>query len=376
MPKKVAVILPGAVAKGAYAAGVLKVLAEQDLEVTRLVATSSGALNATLYASYVRRGTERDGAAELARTWIESASFLDVFAPDLAGILRLEGAFSSKIRELLRSRIAAGPVAAPRPISLRLLVAPLRGVHSRDLDEIALDDDPGPPPLPPPANRTTYEYVCDFDQDDFDTVERRDRVINAALASSAFPLVFVPVEVELENRRRKIQLGPCIDGGAVNNAPIKWAVGGAIGDQLDAILVIAPTPPLEPRPNDVRGAKLINQMASMLVNERLYRDLREAERVNQRLAALEELKRHGLSEDHLAKVKHALGWERMKQIGVVEIRPERPLQGNAFSAFFSKTRRRDYVRIGEDRARETFADPRHRWLFSDDQPPEKLRVVP
>jgi NTE family protein len=370
--KKVAVILPGAVAKGAFAAGVLKVLAEQDLEVTRIVATSSGALNAALYASYLRRGIEREGAAEIARMWIERAGFLSVFSPDLAGILRLEGAFSSKIRELLRSRIAAGEISAPRPISLRLLVAPLRGVDSRHLDAVALDDDPDPLPLT--ANRTTYEYVCDFDQDDFNTVEQRDRVINAALASSAFPLVFVPVDVEVENLRRRVRLGPCIDGGAVNNAPIKWAMGGAIGDQLDAILVIAPSPGIEPRPTDVRGAKLIDQVAEMLVNERLYRDLREAERVNQRLAALEELRNHGLSADHLAKVKDALGWKGMKQIGIVEIRPRVALEGNAFSAFFSKTRRREYIQIGEDRAWETFEDPENRWLF-EGPPPEKLSVV-
>jgi NTE family protein len=372
VPKKVAVILPGAVAKGAFAAGVLKVLAEQDLEVTRLVATSSGALNAVLYASYIRRGTEREGAAQIAETWIERAGVLGVFSPDVAGFLRAEGLFSSKIRALLKSQIAAGEISAPRPVSLRLLVAPLRGMDSRHLDAVSLDDDPDPLPLT--ANRTTFEYVCDFDQDDFNTVEQRDRMINAALASSAFPLVFVPVDVEVEHPQRKVQLGPCIDGGAVNNAPVKWAMGGAIGDQIDAILVIAPTPVVEPRPAYVRGVKLIDQVASMLVNERLYRDLREAERVNQRLAALEALKHQGLSEDQLTKVKDALGWTSMKQIGIVEIRPRVPLEGNAFSAFFSKTRRKDYIQIGEQRAWETFEDPANRWLFSD--PPEKLRVVP
>jgi NTE family protein len=372
VPKKVAIILPGAVAKGAFAAGVLKVLAQQKLEVTRIVATSSGALNAVLYASYVRRGRERDGTAELVRIWTERAGARSVFSLDVASVLRLEGMFASKIRGLLQGEIKAGAIPSPRPISLRLLVAPLRGVDSRHLDAIAHADDPDPRPLT--KNRTTYEYVCDFDQDDFIDEADRDCVINAALASSAFPFVFVPVDVELEVAKlgRRVQLGPCIDGGAVNNAPIKWAMGGEIGKQLDAVLVIAPTPEREERPHDVRGVKLIDQVASMLVNERMYRDLRESERVNTQLAALEKL---GLSGDDLAKVKDALGLKGMKHIGVVEIRPRAPLPGNGFSAFFSRSLREQYIEAGEKSAWAAFEDPENRWLLSD-EPPGKLRAVP
>lgn len=368
VPKKVAVILAGAVAKGAFEAGVLKVLAEQDLEVTRIVATSSGALNGALFASYVRRGIEREGTVELERMWIEEASWRTVLRPDLASILRLEGLFSGDgVRDLLRSRIAAGAIASPQPISLRILVAPLRGIESRYLDARARKDDPDP--LPPRRNRTTYEYICDFTQDDFDTERSRNRVVNAALASAAFPFVFTPVPVE--EPQLDEHLGPCIDGGAVNNAPIRWAIGGRIGDELDAILVVAPTPELEQRPDHVRGGGLLNQTASALVNERLYRDLREAEQVNVQLARLEEA---GLDKDALAKVKLALGWTTMKRIGLVQLRPTEALEGNPFAAFFVKHRRRRYVEIGEDCARRAFADPENRRILFGDSP-EKLRVV-
>jgi hypothetical protein len=251
-----------------------------------------------------------------------------------------------------------------------MLVAPLRGIDSRQLDALANEDDHDP--RPPTTNRTTYEFVCDFTHEDFDTAPRRDRLIEAALASSAFPIVFTPVDIT--DPRMKIPLGPCIDGGAVNNAPIKWAMGGGVGDQLDAVIIIAPSPVIEQRPHDVRGLRLIDQLATMLVNERLYRDLREAERVNTQIAALEALRQHGLSEDLLAKVKEALGWTTMKQIGIIEIRPRAPLDGNSFAAFFSRARRRQYIEIGEECAWATFQDPQHRWLFSDQ--PERLRLVP
>ena len=347
--------------KGAFAAGALKVLAEQDLQVTRIVAASSGAVSAALYASYVRRGVERAGAAELVELWTERAGVCDVFSLDIPSLLRLEGVFSlSKIRELwLRSRIMASEIPAPRPISLRLVVAPLRGLDSRQRDAIAQADDRDSRPLT--TNRTTYEYVCDFTQDDYNTVERRDRLVNAALASAAFPFVLVPVEVA--DPRLKMHLGPCIDGGVVNDAPIKWAMGGTVGDQLDAILVIAPSPALAARPADVRGARLFEQLASILVNERMNRDLREAERVNSQIAALDALRQQGLSEEHLAKVKDALGWTGRKQIGIVEIRPRAPLDGNPYAAFFSKERRKQYIKIGEDCAWATFQNTEHRWLF-------------
>lgn len=374
VPKKVAVILAGAVAKGAYAAGVLQVLAAQKLEVTRIVAASSGALNAVLYASYLRRGTERAGMAELGELWTEHAGFWNVFSFDLISLLRFEGLSSgAKVRRLLRSRIEVGPLARPRPISLRILVAPLGGIHSRRIDALAQREDDDP--LPPVKNRTTYEYVCDFDQDDFETEAKRDRVIEAALASSAFPFVFVPVEVE---DPRIGKLGPCIDGGAVNNAPIKWAMGGEIGDQLDAILVVAPTPELGPcATEDLRGKHLVNQAASMLINERLYRDLREAERINAQLARLDALAPGTLTGDQLEAVKHALGWTKIKRAEVVPIRPIEALDGHAFSAFSSKALRREYLQLGRDRARAVLEAPEHRWLLGDDPPDAAaLRLVP
>jgi NTE family protein len=367
VPKKVAVILAGAVAKGAFAAGVLHVLARQGLEVTRIVAASSGALNAVLYASYLRRGEARQRADELLELWIDHAGFWDVFSLDLVSVLRLEGVSSAaKVRKLLRSRIEPGKLADPRPISLRILVAPLAGVPSRRIDELSRSEDDDP--LPPVEDRTTYEYVCDFTQDDFDSEHARDRVIEAALASSAFPFVFQPVHLE--------GLGPCIDGGAVNNAPVKWAVGGAIGDQLDAIVVVAPTPERDPcATEDLRGQRLINQAAAMLINERLYRDLREAERVNMQLARLEELGQGTLTRDQLDQVKIALGWTNMKQVKILQIRPPEQLDGSSFAGFTSRALREQYIQAGQACAEATFRDPANQWLLADDRP-EKLRLVP
>lgn len=358
--KKVAVILAGAVAKGAYAAGALQVLAQQGLEVTRIVGTSSGALNGALYASYVRRGIERQGVAALVDLWMRSATIMKVLAPELASALRLEGVSSmAKVRDLLLPGLGPEPMGEPRPISLRIITSPLGGIASERLDALARRDDGDP--LPAPRNRTTHEYVCDFTAADFDTREGRERIATAALASSAFPFAFLPVPLEVPELGA---LGACIDGGAANNTPIKWALGGEVGTALDAIIVISPT--VEVRkgpPGPLRGARLLEHVLTMLVNERLYRDLREAERVNAQLERLEALRAAGtLSKEQYRQVLEALGWGSMRQIRVVAIRPDEDLDGNSFLGFGKAALRRAYIERGIRDAEAAFAAPDHRWL--------------
>ncbi|MEI9952779.1 MAG: patatin-like phospholipase family protein [Pseudomonadota bacterium] len=83
-----ALVLAGAVAKGAFEAGVLSVLAERGERISMLVATSAGSLNAAVYATGVRCGREKRAAEVLQRLWMEQGdwqhivdfSFLDALA--------------------------------------------------------------------------------------------------------------------------------------------------------------------------------------------------------------------------------------------------------------------------------------------------------
>jgi NTE family protein len=358
--KKVAVILAGAVAKGAYEAGALRVIARRGLEVTRLVAASSGALNGALYASYVRRGIEREGVEELVDMWRRRASLGGVVAFELGSAVRWRGVSSmAKIRELLQSRLVPEPLVEPRPISLRIVVAPLAGIGSEQLDTIARRDDRDP--LPMSRNRTTHEYVCDFTEADFDSRAGRARIASAALASSAFPFAFQAMPVEDPELG---ELGPCVDGGAANNTPIKWALGGAVGDALDGVVVISPTAEVRTSaPGPLGGFALLEYMAMMLINERLYRDLREAEQVNAQLERLAALRRLGLlSQDQLARVLEALGWGSMKTIRIMAIRPRAELGGNPFLGFVLPKLRAAYLRQGEEDAEAAFASAENRWV--------------
>jgi len=102
--RAVAVILAGAVARGAFEAGALQVLAAADVRVARIVAASSGALNGVAYATAVRARRERAGAAELVELWRDRATWTEIVHLDWRELLHREAISDlTKVRTILRS---------------------------------------------------------------------------------------------------------------------------------------------------------------------------------------------------------------------------------------------------------------------------------
>ncbi len=326
--RTVAVILAGAVARGAFEAGVLKVLADSGVRVVRIVAVSSGAVNGAYFAAAVRARRPSEGAQELMALWREHAGWCDVIHCKPAHLIERRGfSDTTKLRALLRANIPPVRVADPAPINLRIIVSPIEGVPG------SIHDRPA----------TSYEHMLEFDGVDFDDAAGLERVFTATVASASLPLLFTPTHVP--------GLGDCVDGGAVNNNPIAYALDGAIGQEIDAVVVVTPSlaqrPALAPAP---RGFALIGQLIEMLFNERLYRDLRRNAKRNAALMRLDALSPDTLDPRQLAAVKQALGWERARIVEVIPIRPIAPLPGTALSAFFRAHERDADIEIGMQRA--------------------------
>jgi predicted acylesterase/phospholipase RssA len=327
-PKTIALVLAGAVAQGAFEVGVIRALVRTDIRIARIVATSSGALNGTVLAAALRRRAPIAGGEVLAELWRDHASWNEVFHLSFRDLLRRDGlADQKRLLGLLREYILAGPVADPAPVNLRLIVAALRGCQG------AIGARPA----------TTFESVCDFDGDDFATAAGLERVFTAAVASAAFPLVFAPVEID--------GLGPCCDGGAVNNTPMKWALDGPLGAEIDAVVVVSTSVERRTMTPDVSGlAPLAGHLAGMLVEERLYRDLREYTATNAGLTALDQMVADGkLTPALLREIKQVLGLADRRAADIVCVRPSTELRGNAFAGFFDAGLRREYLDIGYDR---------------------------
>jgi predicted acylesterase/phospholipase RssA len=327
-PRTIALVLAGAVAQGAFEVGVIRALVRTDVRIVRIVATSSGALNGTVLAAALRRREPIAGGETLAELWRDHASWSEVFHVSLRDLLRRDGlADQKRLLGLLRDSIPAGPVADPAPINLRMIVAALRGCQG------AIGAHPA----------TTFESVRDFDGEDFATAAGLERVFTAAVASAAFPLVFAPVEID--------GIGPCVDGGAVNNTPMKWALDGPVGAGIDAVVVVSTSVERRTAAPDVSGlAPLAGHLAGMLVEERLYRDLREYAETNAGLTALDRMVADGkLTPALLDEIKQALGLADRRAVDIVCIRPSSELRGSAFAGFFDAELRREYLDIGYDR---------------------------
>jgi NTE family protein len=327
-PIRIAVVLAGAVAKGAFEAGVLQALAHRNVQVVRIVGASSGALNGTMLAAAVRARDLAGGTTRLVARWRDQAGWADVLHASLRVLATRQGVSdSSRVLALLRQQIA--PMPQGDDVELRLLTAPLGGVLG------TIGNQPA----------TTFEAMIELSGADFATPESLERGFQAAIASSAFPLVFAPVHLA--------DLGPCVDGGAVNNTPVKWALDGTVRDRIDAIVVIGTS--MEKRggapPAELHGLSLASHLADMLIGERLYRDLHEAEDVNERLANLEALVAQGvLDRAQLDRVRIAIGWDGFRPVRILQIRPTEDLPGSAFSGFFDEALREQYIAAGIARA--------------------------
>ena len=110
MANETAVILAGAVAKGAFEAGALEVLAPQAeaLSITRVVGASAGALNAALFAVGLRTRSEQKVAHGLAELWADSATWHNVLDVNFMDIVKLKGLGSAdRVLDLEQEAIAA-----------------------------------------------------------------------------------------------------------------------------------------------------------------------------------------------------------------------------------------------------------------------------
>jgi len=325
-----AVVLSGAVAKGAFEAGVLQVLTRERLPIVSIVGASAGALNGALLAAGIHNGRAIDAADRLAQLWDERGTWGNAIDVSPLDLLRGRGvSTSNRLRALVRTAIESlGP--GDHPIELRLVITATAG----------------DPTIRRVEQRTSFESIATFTGADFDDPTARERLYTAVTASAAFPGLFAPVRIpELG--------GDCLDGGAVNHAPIGHALAGH--PEIRRVVVVTPTPALVESPR-LRGLDLIGHVGEILVTERLYRDLRAARRVNHQLANLECLcAKRIVTHGQMEAVKRALGLVGKHPLQIVEIRPRVELRGGTFSGLSSRALRREYIDAGRRAATDALA---------------------
>jgi predicted acylesterase/phospholipase RssA len=319
---KCALILPGAVAKGAFEAGVIEVLAQKQTKIDRIVATSSGALNGVVYAMGIRSGHTKEMAARLVEAWIKGGGWHNSISFSPLDWLKGRGLSDNRgLLKMLQELVTPFNDSKKHEIELRVVVACLSGVESKIGNEPA----------------TTYERVFHFSGEDFDTKESLENIFQVTSAACAFPGLFAPVEIK--------GLGPCADGGAVNNAPIQYALDES---DIDQVIIPVPFPALALATSPRHGIKLANHMIEILINERVFRDLKNAHAVNEDISKLEKLKTKGvINSQQLDAIQKSL---EIRKVQITQIRPLQSVGENSFSGFFSKRDRTLLVSEGRKAA--------------------------
>jgi predicted acylesterase/phospholipase RssA len=156
----------------------------------------------------------------------------------------------------------------------------------------------------------------------------------------------VPVPLVIDGRTVE-----CIDGGAVNNTPVDYALEHP--SRIDRVFVVSPQPRVAAGvPRGLRGPALLTHLADMLVEERLFRDLRAAYARNDALLRLEKIMPDAAAR---SQVLAALGWSVCTPISIIELCPRAELPGGMFDGFFSRELREGYVASGEESARAWLA---------------------
>jgi predicted acylesterase/phospholipase RssA len=345
-----AVIVPGAVALGAYEAGALAALlrlvrrSQGQMVVDTIVGASAGSITGTLLAHALLTGASEDVFEDL---WVEQAS-LDVL---LKGKRRPGSVRAPLSAELLedwaRSTLAeSARVPGDRqvgPIALVMSIANLRGLRYRFAQS-------RPDAAPRSVSADTFRDVRSFV---VDTETAWEPILETAVASSANALAFSPRSL----LRRRSEYGASVefpgdeasfwytDGGTVYNVPIGFAidavfspadVGLAEGtrerDRPPArrlFLLIHPHPDAAPSQWPVTGDPTFRNTAirafSLATTQSVYDDLRQAEKMNTRIAARRELQRRleqllpspQEPDNPMSPVIRALGeaaWERKQQV--------------------------------------------------------------
>jgi predicted acylesterase/phospholipase RssA len=318
---RAAIILAGAAAKGPYAAGALAAIADADLDVRIVVGTSSGALNAAVYAAGLRAGRTREAAQLLCDLWREKANFFDVFPMKRRTAI---------VRDALL-RFASDPTRNEK-VQARVIVTSLPGIKGK-------------------YGYVRAEHVYALGAKTLADRHAIPEIADICVASAAIPLLFAPVVLR--------ETGATWDGGIVNNTPLGWALKA--DPEIDHLVVVTPEPlvdtpaavtrangqPLPELASDAHyGRFAIGRLVNIVIEERLNRDLHEARSFNDDIQRLVDL---GVSAETL---RSKLQWRRLE---IIEARPAKPLEGGFLSGFFSPERRARYIELGRDAAKLALA---------------------
>lgn len=323
--RKVAVVLSGGGAKGAYEAGALSSIVKKTQAIHVLTGASIGAINAAVFAwEYEQSGDLHQAANVVKSTWLDLGELFEFSLWRILGAAFVSylktgspvnfSAFvdNSKIQEKIKELI---------PEQLRI----------SDLKKIELAIN---------ATCLTTGKTVSFTRDN-------DAYLGeAVLASSSLPLIF-PTQ--------KIKESYYIDGGVFNNTPLR----DAIVAQATDIFVVE----LKPKTKELYLKTIWDQsdftsvfqvgsrLMELITDKIMYEDLKNARKVNEIIAVINALETAGRNSEVVERLKKSIGYKKdgkvKRHVNLHEIAPTKRLDPPGTLGFDKKDAIKAIIRLGE-----------------------------
>ncbi|MFP4016030.1 MAG: patatin-like phospholipase family protein [Halanaerobiales bacterium] len=355
-----AIVLTGGGAKGAYQVGVIKQLLKMGVNFDMVTGTSIGALNAALLSEFVQKGlSPAQIAAQLESAWLSFQNFMTLnwsgFLKNIFTLSNISSIYTNKyIKKALCQYI-------PTQRSFSDYTKCQLSITGTNLSRKELQ-------------------IFDFNS----TIP----VVDAVLASMAYPVAFPAVNIEGEI---------VIDGGALSNAPLKEAIQwGArniylvflrplsIIKEFDISNIILDGMKVDIRnlntPADIvdegntmlekkgifndhtskskkknySALEVIDEFLDMAVNRLMYGDLKHAEKTNQLIDLINKYQ-HMLPSGFIRELRHLFGLKYKggkRVIKVTRIAPIKVLKPPGLRGFNQQKAIRDIMQQGEEDTRK------------------------
>ncbi len=383
---KIGLVLCGGVAKGAYEAGVLKALAEQQIYPDVIVGISAGAINGAFAAQMLATGQftasvverellyhwretvdahhlyhgfdrkdlppleqkslkslfQRLGIDPLRRQYRPRIGFDSLFAFEQL----VRGDFISLInhdfiRGMLESYLHFPPVVK-RDVTLSVVTSDLKG-STTFTEDMKLNTEY--------SSFDEYRWHAGITEDDWE--EMSPRMQDMILASSSFPFIFPPLETSEPDGGHSSFL---VDGGLMDSAPIGRAI--KLDPEIDTILVVSGVTVVDPPESDLQTLhQVLGRVFSLLAGRFLIQNYHKVLQCNDRITRLDAMVKRGkngsvLHNAHNEDLSRLAGFKGLddylsrRVVRLVPIFPNPGLPGDVFDGFFQPELRAQYIDQG------------------------------
>ena len=316
-----ALVLSGGGAKGAYQVGVISELLSRGVDFDLISGSSIGAFNGALLAEFINKGlTNNEIARKMKQVWSELGDFLRInwsgFINNFFTPARIPSIFTNQqIRDLLEKYISS---------------------------DRRFSDYTGCQLSVTGTNLNNYE-ITTFD------FNAKISVIKAVVASMAFPVALPAVKIKGDNY---------IDGGTLNNAPLKEAI--LWGTELVYVVFLSPLSAIagpdhpHEEKNNYSALEVIEILLDLASDKLMYGDLKNARKINKLISLLNRYQSE-LPQQFLKQICQLFGLKskgNKKIINVKKIAPQDILTPPGLIGFNQIEVLKDLIRKGEKDTRK------------------------